>query len=218
MEQFLDVFEKYNQAIWPLQIVAYALGIALVVLAFARWKRANVVILGSLALMWAWMGIAYMWTYFAEINEAATLFGAFFLAQAMLLLAAALKDRAVTFGRTRDWNTYVGIALIVYAMLVYPLLGMALGHSYPRAPMFGVAPCPTTIFTFGMLLLAARPRLLLLMIPLVWSVIGFFAAINLGVSEDVGLLLAGVITAIVVLQRKPPVHDSSAAGSPQLGG
>jgi hypothetical protein len=41
-------------------------------------------------------------------------------------------------------------------MVVYPLLGIRFGHSYPRAPLFGVAPCPTTIFTFGLLLWATR--------------------------------------------------------------
>ena len=86
---------------------------------------------------------------------------------------------------------WVGLALIVYAMVAYPLLGMAFGHGYPQAPMFGLVPCPTTIFTFGMLLLAARPKRLLLWLPLVWSAIGFFAAVKFGICEDVGLLVAG---------------------------
>jgi hypothetical protein len=38
-----------------------------------------------------------------------------------------------------DTNPYAltGILLIVYAMLVYPILGRLLGHGYPRSPSFG---------------------------------------------------------------------------------
>jgi Family of unknown function (DUF6064) len=75
--------------------------------------------------------------------------------------------------------------------------------------MFGLVPCPTTIFTFGMLLLAARPKRPLLWPPLVWSVIGFFAAVKFGISEDVGLLLAGIVTAAIVLRLRPAQQDST---------
>ncbi|MGM0484554.1 MAG: DUF6064 family protein, partial [Candidatus Krumholzibacteriota bacterium] len=34
VEQFFEVFESYNLAIWPAQIAAYILGIAAVILAF----------------------------------------------------------------------------------------------------------------------------------------------------------------------------------------
>ena len=209
VEQFLNVFERYNEALWPMQIVAYAVGIALVGLALTKWKRAGAVIFGVLAAMWAGMAVGYMWMYFADINPAAKLFGAIFLAQAVLLAAMAVRERGAPYGGKRDARTWIGLALITYAMLVYPLLGMALGHGYPRAPMFGLVPCPTTIFTFGMLLLAGRPKRLLLWLPLVWSVIGFFAAIKFGIREDIGLLLAGIVTAVIVLRVKPAASEET---------
>lgn len=43
-----------------------------------------------------------------------------------------------------------------------PSLGVAIGHTYPAQPTFGL-PCPTTIFTFG-LLLWVRP-------PVPWSLL-----------------------------------------------
>ena len=216
VEQFLNVFEKYNEAIWPMQIVAYALGIALVVLALLRWKRASVVIFGVLAVMWAGMAVGYMWMYFADINKAAYLFGVIFFAQAVLLALAAVRERGAFYGGRRDARTWIGLGLIAYAMIVYPLLGMALGHGYPRAPMFGLVPCPTTIFTFGMLLLAARPKRLLLWLPLLWSAIGFFAAIKFGIREDIGLLLAGIVTTIIIVRPRPALDEVTAiATSPQ---
>ena len=215
VEQFLNVFERYNQAMWPMQIVAYALGIALVALALTRWKRASAVIFGVLAVMWAGMAVGYMWLYFADINKAAYLFGVIFLAQALLLAATAAKERNASYGGKPGRRTWTGLGLITYAMLVYPLIGMALGHGYPRAPMFGLVPCPTTIFTFGMLLLAARPKRLLLWLPLVWSVIGFFAAVKFGIREDIGLLVAGIVTAVIMLRTRPAAEGATISeGSP----
>jgi hypothetical protein len=82
------------------------------------------------------------------------------------------------------------------------------------APMFGLVPCPTTIFTFGMLLLAARPKRLLLWLPLVWSVIGFFAAVKFGIREDVGLLIAGIVTAVILLRTRPATEVVPTAEAP----
>ena len=60
--------------------------------------------------------------------------------------------------------------------------------------MFGVAPCPTAIFTFGLLMLSARPLpIWLLCIPLAWAGIGSTAAVLLGVREDLGLLVSGIL-------------------------
>jgi len=214
VEQFLDVFERYNEALWPLQIVAYAVGIVLVLLALTRWKRASAVILGALAVMWAGMGVGYMWLYFADINPAARLFGAVFLVQAALLVLTAVRERAAVYGRRRDARFWVGMGVIVYAMVVYPLLGATLGHGYPQAPMFGLVPCPTTIFTFGVFLLAARPQRLLLWLPLAWSVVGFYAALKLGIREDVGLLVAGIVSAALLLRSRPQTGSAMATEAP----
>jgi hypothetical protein len=76
-------------------------------------------------------------------------------------------------------------------MVVYSLIGVMAGHGWPRAPMFGVAPCPTTIFTFGVHMLAT-PSVpwWLVAIPVIWAVVGSTAAVLLGVPEDLGLLAA----------------------------
>jgi len=66
--------------------------------------------------------------------------------------------------------------------------------------MFGVAPCPTTIFTFGILLWAIESvPAFLLVIPLIWSVVGMSAAVNLRVPQDYGLVVAGVFGTVLIL-------------------
>jgi hypothetical protein len=95
----------------------------------------------------------------------------------------------------------VGAAFILYGLLIYPLLGYILGHRYPYSPTFGL-PCPTTIFTFGLLLWTA-PRIpkYLLALPLVWAFIGFTAAFQLGVLEDVMLPVAGLVAVALIWYR-----------------
>jgi hypothetical protein len=68
--------------------------------------------------------------------------------------------------------------------------------------MFGVAPCPVTIFTFGMLLMTTRRfSYWLLVIPFIWSLIGGSAAILLDVRQDWLLLVSGLIAVLVIVIR-----------------
>lgn len=58
-------------------------------------------------------------------------------------------------------------------------------------PVFGVAPCPTTIFTVGVLLTGTwHVARWLLIVPGLWAAVGGSAAIFLGVPQDVALLAA----------------------------
>ena len=75
---------------------------------------------------------------------------------------------------------------------------MYLGHTYPENPTFGL-PCPTTIFTFGILLWAKdKIPMYIIGIPLIWAVIGFTAALNLGIKEDTGLLVAAILSVVLL--------------------
>ena len=137
-DQFFGVFAAYNQAIWPVPVVAYLQG-----------------------LLFFWKGGC---------------------------------RGALVFRFQKDLVGLLGLLFIVYAAVLYPLFGYMLGHTYPHAPMFGVAPCPTTIFTLG-LLLWAEPQvpIALLVIPLLWTLIGSIAVLVCGVTEDFGLFVAGVL-------------------------
>ena len=198
-EQFLDVFRQYNEAVWPAQWLLYAAGAAAVVLAFSRSPHAGRVISAILAGLWLWMGIVYHVVFFRPINPAALIFGGAFIAQATLFVWLGVWRGRLTFGVPRGASSVLAVALILYALVLYPMLGRALGHVYPAAPTFGL-PCPTTILTLGLLLLAApsRPRVLFV-IPLLWTAVGTSAAVQLGMFEDFGLLVAGVVTLIVLL-------------------
>lgn len=202
IERFLDVFETYNLAIRPMQVVAYALGIAAIFFVVKKTSYSDRLISGTLSFFWLWMGVVYHLIFFSEINNAAYIFGAFFIIQGILFFVAGILKPRLSFRFKPDIFSITGSMFILYAMIIYPIIGTLLGHGYPRSPSFGVAPCPATIFTFGLLLLTDRtvPKYVL-WIPLLWSIIGFFAAIKLGIREDIGLLVAGLISVGMILFR-----------------
>ncbi|HSB34572.1 MAG TPA: DUF6064 family protein, partial [Nitrospirota bacterium] len=54
-------------------------------------------------------------------------------------------------------------------------------------------PCPTTIFTIGVLLFAAAPvPRSVFIIPVLWAAVASAAAFQFGVLQDLGLLPAGL--------------------------
>lgn len=205
-DQFFDVFAAYNTAIWPAQIIAH--GLAAMALG-ALWlppKQARVTALCTLALMWGWTGAVYHILFFARINGGAIWFGSFFLAQASLFFIHAARPHSSDQSRTA-WRRAWAWLLIVYALAIYPIIGMLSGHFYPGAPVFGVTPCPLVIFSFGLLLLVQeKTPWLLFVIPTLWSVIGGTSAFLLGVYQDWALpISAGVaILANISSPRSSP--------------
>lgn len=200
--QFLAVFVEYNAAIWPIQVVAYLLGLAAALLVLVRKPVSDRIVGIILSAMWLWTGIGYHLLFFSAVNKAAYGFGAAFILQGAALAYAAGWRNWVCFGVPSGPTAWVGAAFVVYAAIVYPLIGLWTGHAYPAMPMFGVTPCPVTIFTFGMLLLTVQPvPRLLLAIPLVWSLIGGSAAVLLNVAQDWVLLVSGLIAIPLLLWR-----------------
>lgn len=208
LDQFLGVFVTYNMSIWPTQIVAYGLGSVAVAALWLKPPLASQVILPILALLWALNGIGYHLVFFSTINPVAKVFAAFFFFEALLFAASTVLARRMRFSIGLNFRSIAGTALITYAMLVYPILGIWAGHGLMAGPMFGVAPCPTTIFTIGMLLLARGAWVAWLsIIPFLWSLIGFAAAFQLGIYEDVGLPIGGIVLAVVLIVGRDQAQD-----------
>jgi hypothetical protein len=200
-EQFFNVFAQYNLAVWPMQIVIYLLALAAVFLALRKMNHSDRIISIILACLWLWIGLIYHLTFFTAINPAAYIFGGLFIAQGLLFFVAGVWPQKITFAPHINLYVNMGAFFILYGMLIYPVLGYFLGHVYPHSPTFGL-PCPTTIFTFGLLLWSDRPLpKYLLLIPLIWSLIGFQAATQLGVLEDIMLLIAALVATTLIWYR-----------------
>ncbi|HEX6913805.1 MAG TPA: DUF6064 family protein [Chitinophagaceae bacterium] len=201
-EEFLEVFRRYNNTVFPLQVVFYIIA-ASVVFAFLKpGRRTDQLINAILAFFWLWMGVVYHFIFFAPVNPAAWVFGSLFILQGLLFLYFGVLHSRLSYRATHSTTGILGSALVALALFVYPLAGYLTGHVYPAAPGFGL-PCPTTIFTFG-LLLWTKPvaPLRVVVIPLAWSVIGFTAAWQLGMTEDFALLPAALLAVITLLLQK----------------
>lgn len=201
-EQFLELFANYNTAIWPAQIGAYLLGAVAVALLFSRRQGTDRLIVAILAAMWLWTSLVYHALFFSAINNAAYLFAVLFILQSGALTYTGVYRNDIRFSLHPGWATWTGWLFIAYAAVLYPLIGLSTGHRYPQMPMFGVTPCPVTIFTLGLLLLTA-PLLSrwLLLIPFIWSLIGGSAAILLNVPQDWFLLVSGLIAVPLIAFR-----------------
>ncbi len=199
IEQFFDVFARYNHSVWPMQIFLTILAIAIVSLLFRKSNFSGRMIVAILSLLWAWMAIAYHFMFFAEINPAAWFFGSFFLLGALWFVWIGVFRNRLQFAVRNDPRSWLGGFLIAFALLFYPMIGFLSGHRYPAIPTFGL-PCPTTIFTIGCLLFAVSPiPRSAFVIPVLWSAVGSTAAFQLGVPQDYGLLVAGIIGLIAAI-------------------
>jgi hypothetical protein len=213
-EQFFGVFGAYNDAIWPMPIIAYGLAVGALAFLVKEGRAADRVAGGVLGFMWLWTGIAYHWWHFAAINPGAVLFGAAFVAQGAIIAYATARGR-LAFGRTAGAPGFIGAALVGYSAIAYPLIGAWFGHGYPAMATFGVTPCPVTIFTFGCLMFTTRRvPWWVWIIPLGWSAIGGSAAFLLGVPQD-WMLAIGAVLALAFSGRAmtpEPSHSTLGPG------
>jgi hypothetical protein len=198
IEMLLDYFAVYNERMWPLHVLAYVLGLLALAPLFRRGKTWNRAVTGVLAFLWLWIGLIF-WRQAAA--DMAMLYGPtiLFAVQGALFLHALARD-VIAYEPARDIRTAVGLAFTAYALVGYPLVGLLVGHVYPQTALSPLFPCPGTLLTFGVLLLARRVPWHLLIIPIFWAFSGVLWA-YLGMVEDIGLVLAGIVGIAMLATR-----------------
>jgi hypothetical protein len=220
-EQFFEVFVAYNADTWPAALMIYPLALGALVAAWRSGSRAGFWVGVVLAVMWAWVGLVYHGVYFSRINPAAPAFAVAFLLQALFFGLAALRGRGLTFATRSRQSSVVGAVLIGYAMVAYPLIGLLTGEHHPAVPLFGVAPCPLVIFTFGLLVWASSARWWLWIVPILWVLIGGSAFFTLSIPQDAALPVAAAAALLVWVRTSTngltigPVPDSWSSHSPE---
>jgi hypothetical protein len=193
IEQFHGAFRDYNTAVWPAQWLFAALALAAVAAALRPRPRSGVFVSASLGLLWAWIALAYHLAFFARINPAAYGFAALSAAGAAVFIWQGVVRRRLAFRWVRGLKATAGAVLIAFALVVYPVWSAYAGHPYPGTPTFGL-PCPTTIFTIGLLCFAVPPTPRSpLIVPVLWCLVGAQAAFVLGVQPDLALIAAAVV-------------------------
>ena len=191
-EEFFRVFHDYNVAAWPVQIVlilAALFALCCVIWNFEGKDRGASM---SLAILWFWSGAVYQLYWLSELTAVAELFAVLWIAGAFLFYIFGVGDHQLRFMRVSGVRGIGGWSLVAYSLVGYPLLNLMLGHSIVDSPSFGL-PCPTTLFTIGLLAFLDPPYpRLVFAAPVIWSLIGLQAALFLGVYADLALLPAAV--------------------------
>ena len=215
LNQFLAAFGRADTTAWPMQIVWYAAAVAMVGLALWPARRWSSPLICALAAAYfAWIGIGYFAWLSPDIGLSGVWAGVFTL-QAVLLVVAGIARSDLVIRPRRDLSSGLGAVFIAYALIGYPLVGVLGGHALRVVPLFGVSPCATVTFFFGLLLWAVppAPKYLLLM-PLAWALNAAPHNMAIGVVVDYGMLVAAVIATGLIIWRdrasRPAWHTVTA--------
>ena len=171
-QTYYRLFEIYNGAIWPAQVAAIVLGLAILALLRRAGEFRGRLVAAILAACWLWIALAFHAGRYATIHTAAPYFAwAFGLEAALLIWTGVLRGKLV-FGPNSGTIGQAVLAIFLFALLLEPAIGPLLGRPWRQMELFGVAPDPTAVATLGLLLLAAgRMRWELLAVPAAWCVI-----------------------------------------------
>ena len=200
--EFYGVFSAYNAAVWPMQLPLMALGVLAVVLLVRQRGYLSVDISAILTILWAWQALAYYLAFFTAINPLAYGFAALFVGGAAVFCWQGVVRRKLIFKPPSGWRMQAGWGLLIFAWFIYPAWTYLAGHRYPAVPTFGL-PCPTTIFTIGLLafLVAPYPRSPLF-VPVLWCFVSSQAAFLFNVPPDLGLVVAGGVGIVLLVRSK----------------
>ena len=201
LDELLQVFASYNGDIWPLQLVAYALGVVALIAGVRSTRYSSRVVSGVLAFFWLWTGLVFSTVYFPRATPLAWLYVLMFVPQGVIFVLSGIFRRDLSFAFKPGLYGAVGWLFVLYAMVGYPAIEYLLGRGFPHLLSFGLTPCPTTVFTVGMLLWTDRrvPKYVLV-IPLLTALSGVLP-VYLGIVEDLGLLFSGLAATAMILYR-----------------
>jgi Family of unknown function (DUF6064) len=206
------LFELQNEAVWPIQVLTLAAGVAMVILVLRRPRGHGRLVALLLASAWALVAWSFFWQRYATINWAAVYVAPVFALEAMLLLVTG-----VLFGRlTFDWRGargLLGLLLVAFALAGQPLLAPLAGRPLAGAEIFGIAPDPTVIATVGLLLLArGKWAGLLFPIPAFWCLVT--GATLWALREPEAWIAPGaVVLAIATFIWRHPARDTQVNAS-----
>ena len=152
--------------VWPALLALWIASVLVSVLLLSSRRPSDRWISALLAAHWAWSALAYHVGFFTRINQATWVFAALFLLQAAVFFWAGVVHGRLSFapGAPPGRRWHGGSSRI--ARISGDQRGSA--SELSRIPTFGV-PCPTMIFTAGMLMLATPRSWRLSIVPVIWS-------------------------------------------------
>ncbi len=202
-EVYFRLFELYNKDIWPAQLASPVFAVAIIFLARHGARHQSRVISLGFAAMWLWVGYAYYAVRYATINDWAVVLAWIAALQAILFLVSAVRHTPVRYQTDRSIAGVAGAVLVALAAFLYPFLTFAVGRNWRGAEIFGFAPDPTMVATFGLVLLSmSKSRWILIPLPLLLAVVSGMTAVAMEAYSGLFTCLAGAIAIVLMMTRK----------------
>jgi len=198
-EVFFNNVGAYNVSIFPVQIITLVVAIILTCWLLVRPGTAvNKLIKAYLSLTFVWFVFMFPFEGVYKIT-----FGLLHFAIALFFFIDIFTAKSEFKFPETSGKRYFMLFLIFSAFALYPLIEYMSGHIYPKVLLFGVAPCPTVLFSLA-LLIGAVPKVgKLIFILIIFSAIssGLSAPIMLGVWADLLLLVSGIYGLLILIKN-----------------
>ncbi len=190
---YYRLLELYNLAIWPAQLAAAVIGLAIMALLIRESARRDRIIAGLLSACWLWIAWAFHYQRYAQINWLAPWFAAAFALEALLLVVVGAFAGRLVFRRA-DGKRWIATSIVAISVVGYPLLAPLTGRPWTTAETFGAAADPTAIATVATLaLVRARIRWLLLAVPLLWCAVAAATLWAMNAPEALVVVAAALV-------------------------
>jgi hypothetical protein len=210
---YYRLFELYNADIWPAQLVALALGLAILILLTRGPAARGRIIAAILVVAWLWVAWAFHLERYATINWVAIYFAAGFALQALLLIWIGIIRDRLQFQLTAQPASRAALGLFLFALLVQPAIGPLLGRPWTQAELFGVAPDPTAVATLALLLAADRPPWQLMVLPAMWCILTGLTLWTMGSPDAfVAPVVVLFVLGLAIARRRSALRSSGTAG------
>lgn len=194
---YFRMLEQHNQALWPLQVLTIAAGLALIVMVLSPSHDRNRLSFAICGVVWLWVAWSFFFERYASINWAAAYVAPLAALEGALLLWFGARGGAGGVRPGISWPAWLGVGLLVFAVLGYPLVALVEGRTAQSSEVFGLTPEPTAIATLALLAVTmGRWRLVLMIIPLLWCAL---AGVTLFALQAPAWFVAPVCAAIAVL-------------------
>ena len=188
---FWAVIGTYNQYTWPLQVallIVVALSLLLSYTQRIRWAATCALGIANL-----FIGIGFFARYGTEpIQRFFAL--PLYLLTGLLLLYESWRHRDDPLSRPNGLQ-----ALLLLLYLVYPLVSLLLGNTFPRM-VTHIMPCPVISLSITVYAGYARKNRLLLALLTIWGLTGVKSVI-FQAYEDIILLVCGIYCLILLVNE-----------------
>jgi len=206
-DEFWQVMSAYGARIWPTQVVAYALVVALIgwlllnpgrVQSFITKAFLSVAFASNALLFYLILARGITGNDFGSL-----LTGALFLLVAVFFGADLFRGRMKFSLPIAGWRRYASL-LALALVCCYPVLGLLSGHALTNLIVPGTHPCATTALAMALLTTALPDVDWLIYALLVFFAVPFtpFHQIaRFGVYEDAILLAVGIYGLVLLVRH-----------------